>query len=67
MSNPAHALPDDPGALRAMLVAERHENERLRQIIKPATVEIRRTRFIVRPTLGGAIDLELPVGGLAHG
>ena len=35
------ALPDDPGTLRAMLVAERHENERLRQIIK----ELQRHRF----------------------
>jgi transposase len=41
MSNPAAGLPDDPGTLRAMLVAERHENERLRQIIK----EMQRHRF----------------------
>ena len=41
MSIPAHGLPDDPGTLRAMLVAERHENERLRQIIK----ELQRHRF----------------------
>jgi transposase len=41
MSNPASSLPDDPGALRAMLVAERHENDRLRQIIK----EMQRHRF----------------------
>jgi transposase len=41
MSNPAFGLPDDPGALRAMLVAERHENDRLRQIIK----EMQRHRF----------------------
>jgi transposase len=41
MSNPASDLPDDPGALRAMLVAERHENERLRQIIR----EMQRHRF----------------------
>jgi transposase len=41
MSNPASGLPDDPGTLRAMLVAERHENERLRQIIK----ELQRHRF----------------------
>jgi transposase len=41
MSNPASGLPDDPGTLRAMLVAERHENERLRQIIR----EMQRYRF----------------------
>ena len=41
MSNTAFGPPDDPGALRAMLVAERHENERLRQIIK----EMQRHRF----------------------
>ncbi len=40
-SIPAPGLPDDPGTLRAMLVAERHENERLRQIIK----EMQRHRF----------------------
>ena len=41
MSNTVFALPDDPGTLRAMLVAERHENDRLRQIIK----ELQRHRF----------------------
>ena len=41
MTNTANVLPDDPGALRAMLVAERHENDRLRQIIK----ELQRHRF----------------------
>jgi transposase len=41
MSNPVSGLPDDPGTLRAMLVAERHENDRLRQIIK----ELQRHRF----------------------
>lgn len=41
MSNPAPALPDDPGTLRAMLIADRHENERLRQIIR----EMQRHRF----------------------
>jgi len=41
MANIAPALPDDPGTLRALLVAERHENERLRQIIK----EMQRHRF----------------------
>jgi transposase len=41
MANTAPALPDDPGTLRALLVAERHENERLRQIIK----EMQRHRF----------------------
>jgi hypothetical protein len=41
MAMTATELPDDPGRLRAMLVAERHENERLRQIIK----ELQRHRF----------------------
>ena len=41
MAMTASELPDDPGRLRAMLVAERHENERLRQIIK----ELQRHRF----------------------
>src|ERR1700710_758351 len=35
------ALPDDPETLKAMLLAERVQNERLRQIIK----ELRRHRF----------------------
>jgi transposase len=35
------ALPDDPGLLKAMLLAERAESERLRQIIK----ELQRHRF----------------------
>src|SRR6188508_1578176 len=35
------ALPDDPGTLKAMLLAERMQNERLRQIIK----EMQRHRF----------------------
>ena len=34
-------LPDDPGTLKAMLIAERTQNERLRQIIK----ELQRHRF----------------------
>jgi transposase len=34
-------LPDDPETLKAMLLAERHESERLRQIIK----ELQRHRF----------------------
>ena len=41
MSTPASDFPNDPGMLRAMLVDERHENERLRQIIK----EMQRHRF----------------------
>ena len=41
MSAPADALPDDPGLLKAMLVAERLESERLRQIIR----EFQRHRF----------------------
>jgi transposase len=37
----ADTLPDDPGTLKAMLIAERTQNERLRQIIK----ELQRHRF----------------------
>jgi transposase len=37
----ADTLPDDPGTLKAMLIAERVQNERLRQIIK----ELQRHRF----------------------
>src|SRR3979409_1802538 len=37
----ADALPDDPGTLKAMLIAERAQNDRLRQIIK----EMQRHRF----------------------
>lgn len=37
----ANALPDDPGTLKAMLIAERVQNEQLRQIIK----ELQRHRF----------------------
>src|SRR3954466_13920433 len=37
----ADALPDDPGTLKAMLIAERAQNEGLRQIIK----ELQRHRF----------------------
>src|ERR1700704_818532 len=38
---PTDALPDDPETLKAMLLAERMQNERLRQIIK----ELQRHRF----------------------
>ena len=38
---PSAALPDDPETLKAMLLAERMQNERLRQIIK----ELQRHRF----------------------
>ncbi len=38
---PSDALPDDPETLNAMLLAERVQNERLRQIIK----ELQRHRF----------------------
>jgi transposase len=41
MSITTAALPDDPDALKAMLIAERAQNERLRQIIK----ELQRHRF----------------------
>ena len=38
---PSDALPDDPETLKAMLLAERMQNERQRQIIK----ELQRHRF----------------------
>ena len=38
---PSDALPDDPETLKAMLLVERTQNERLRQIIK----ELQRHRF----------------------
>ena len=41
VSAQADALPDDPGLLKAMLIAERMESERLRQIIR----EFQRHRF----------------------
>jgi transposase len=41
MTVQADSLPDDPGTLKAMLIAERTQNERLRQIIK----ELQRHRF----------------------
>jgi transposase len=41
MTVAADSLPDDPGMLKAMLIAERAQNERLRQIIK----ELQRHRF----------------------
>ena len=41
MITPADALPDDAGLLKAMLIAERIESERLRQIIR----EFQRHRF----------------------
>src|SRR5438094_5143006 len=41
MSTTADALPDDPSTLKAMLIAERAQVERLRQIIK----ELQRHRF----------------------
>ena len=41
MTATADSLPDDPGTLKAMLLAERAQNERLRQIIK----ELQRHRF----------------------
>jgi hypothetical protein len=41
MTVQADPLPDDPGTLKAMLIAERTQNERLRQIIK----ELQRHRF----------------------
>ena len=41
MTAPAPALPDDPGLLKAMLLDERAESERLRQIIK----DLQRHRF----------------------
>lgn len=41
MIAPAETLPDDPGLLKALLLAERTESERLRQIIR----EFQRHRF----------------------
>ena len=41
MTKPTAALPDDPDQLKAMLLAERAESDRLRQIIK----ELQRHRF----------------------
>jgi transposase len=41
MAPPTESLPDDPASLKAMLLAERAQNERLRQIIK----ELQRHRF----------------------
>src|SRR3954447_23356249 len=41
MTIAADALPDDAGTLKAMLIAERVQNDRLRQIIK----ELQRHRF----------------------
>ena len=41
MQNATESLPDDANALKAMLIAERAQNERLRQIIK----ELQRHRF----------------------
>lgn len=41
MTVAADTLPDDPGTLKAMLIAERAQNDRLRQIIK----ELQRHRF----------------------
>src|SRR5882757_11026722 len=41
MTAPTDALPDDPGTLKAMLLAERARAERLEQIIK----ELQRHRF----------------------
>ena len=41
MTVAADLLPDDPGMLKAMLIAERAQNDRLRQIIK----ELQRHRF----------------------
>ena len=41
MTASAPTLPDDPGMLKAMLIAERAESDRLRQIIK----ELQRHRF----------------------
>src|SRR6202041_3640332 len=41
MTVQADSLPDDPSTLKAMLIAERTRNERLRQIIK----ELQRHRF----------------------
>jgi transposase len=41
MPSPIESLPDDPSVLKAMLLSERVQNDRLRQIIK----ELQRHRF----------------------
>ena len=70
LSRPPLAVVDrDPralGAAAATLALKRlgHGGVRYEE---PATVEVRRTRFIQRRSLGDAIDLGLPLGGLAHG
>jgi hypothetical protein len=62
---PREALPDDPETLKAMLLAERTQNERLRQIIK----EMQRHRFGRAETLPedqmllGLGDVEQTVAG----
>ena len=63
---PSDALPDDPETLKAMLLAERMQNERLRQIIR----EMQRHRFGRRAEtlpedqmLPGLEDVEQTVAG----
>jgi hypothetical protein len=54
----ADALPEDPGTLKAMLIAERAQNDRLRQIIK----ELQRHRFGRRAEFGNeTIVVRIPV------
>ena len=55
MTRPAAALPDDPDLLKAMLLAERAESDRLRQIIK----ELQRHRFGRRAESLSADQLQL--------
>jgi transposase len=53
-----HLLPDDPGLLKAMVLAERAESERLRLIIK----ELQRHRFGRRAETLPADQLLLSMG-----
>jgi len=50
-------LPDDPETLKAMLIAERTQNERLRQIIK----ELQRHRFVSSGVPSGKLTIS-PLG-----
>jgi hypothetical protein len=62
VTSAAEALPDDPDLLKAMLLAERAESERLRQIIR----ELQRHRFgvqLLRCTVCGERDADFVVSG----
>ena len=59
----ADAPPDDPGTLKAMLLAERARAERLEQIIK----ELRRHRFGRRAETPPEDQLQLGLEDVEHG